>query len=331
MTNQYCVPKGQSLDFQPAGNKEPKWLVAGGRQLEPVSMPGGIKAGIMGIINLTPDSFYDGGLHNGVSDAVAHAINLRNQGADILDFGAESTRPGAKPVSEDEETARLLPVLLSVRRLAPGCTISIDTRNPSTAASVLAHGADVINDVSGLPSQSMIDVLATYKPGYVLTHSYGCPANIMKVEDRHKDIIKIVCDFFEQGMTVLVKAGIPENRIVLDPGIGFGKTASQNFCLMANAGQLQGFGRPVMFGLSMKSLFGELLGLSTTQRGCATAIATAFLFNHGILWHRVHDVISARQAITLAATMAGKNALWPGSIQNPQGKQQRHGRVLTCA
>lgn len=310
MSNPAC---GQTPDPRSGGSKEPKWFVAGGRLLEPTVMTDGIRAGLMGIVNLTPDSFYDGGAHEDARSGIDHALALHRQGADILDLGAESTRPGARQVSEADETSRLLPVLLAIKKLASGSTISIDTRHPGTAACALAHGAEIVNDVSGLPSQAMLEVLATYKPGYVLTHSYGCPANVTKEEDQNKNILETVCDFFEQGMAMLVKAGLPENRIILDPGIGFGKTASQGFCILANVESLLGLGRPVLVGLSMKSLFGELLGLPTNQRGVATAVATALLHSRGTVWHRVHDVAVARQAILVATTLAGKNDMWPNS------------------
>ncbi len=276
----------------------PVWRVLGGRTLH-VSAP----FGIMGIVNVTPDSFFDGGEHRETGDAVTHALRLRDEGADILDLGAESSRPGARPLTSDEELRRLLPVLCRLRTAASGVCLSADTYHASTADAVLRCGVSIINDISGCAyDPALLDVLAQYRPGYVLMHRQGRPAT-MQQAPAYDDVRRDVLDFFDRTLNNLVRAGLPEDRIVLDPGIGFGKTLEHNLALLAHAEDWQGFGRPVLVGLSMKSLFGDLLGLPVSRRGAATQTATALLWEKGVFWHRVHDVAAARQGLRLAAAL----------------------------
>ncbi len=282
----------------------PVWRVLGGRALA-ASAP----FGIMGIVNVTPDSFFDGGMHMKTEDAVAHALRLRDDGADILDLGAESSRPGARPLSSEEELARLLPVLCGIRARASGVCISVDTYHAATADAVLRCGAEIINDISGCDyDPGLLDVLTQYRPGYVLMHRQGRPAT-MQVAPRYDDVRREVMEFFEQGLNRLTRAGLPEDRIALDPGIGFGKTLEHNLTLLAHAEDWRTFGRPVLMGLSMKSLFGDLLGLPAARRGAATQTATALLWQKGVFWHRVHDAAAARQGLRLAAALRTGGAL----------------------
>ena len=285
------------------GAERPVWRVLGGRAL-PASAP----FGIMGIVNVTPDSFFDGGEHMQVEQAVAHALRLRDEGADMLDLGAESSRPGARSLSADEELRRLLPVLCRLRAVASGVCISVDTYHAATADAVLRCGASVINDISGcVYDPALLDVLVQHRPGYVLMHRQGRPAT-MQNAPRYDDVRRDVMEFFDQMLNRLVRAGLPEDRIVLDPGIGFGKTLEHNLTLLAHAEEWLTFGRPVLMGLSMKSLFGDLLGLPVARRDAVTQTATALLWQKGIFWHRVHDVAAARQGLTLAAALrAGEN------------------------
>lgn len=280
------------------GAERPVWRVLGGRAL-PASAP----FGIMGIVNVTPDSFFDGGEHMQVEQAVTHALRLRDEGADMLDLGAESSRPGARSLSADEELRRLLPVLCRLRTVASGTCLSVDTYHAATADAVLRCGASVINDISGcVYDPALLDVLVQHRPGYVLMHRQGRPAT-MQNAPRYDDVRRDVMEFFEQMLNRLVRAGLPEEHIVLDPGIGFGKTLEHNLALLAHAEEWLSFGRPVLMGLSMKSLFGDLLGLPVARRGAATQTATALLWQKGIFWHRVHDVAAARQGLTLAAAL----------------------------
>lgn len=274
------------------------WRVVEGRVLH-ASAP----FGIMGIVNVTPDSFFDGGAHMAPDNAVAHALRLRDEGADILDLGAESSRPGASPLEPDEELRRLLPVLCRLRDRASGICLSVDTYHASTAEAVLRCGAAIINDISGCEyDPGLLDVLVQYRPGYVLMHRQGRPAT-MQAAPYYDDVRRDVMNFFDRMLNRLVRAGLPEDRIVLDPGIGFGKTLAHNLALLSGAGEWAAFGRPVLMGLSMKSLFGDLLGLSPRDRGAVTQTATALLWEKGIFWHRVHDVAAARQGLLLAAAL----------------------------
>lgn len=286
---------------QAALKQNAEWHIRGGRALHTPA-----PFGVMGIVNLTPDSFYDGGRHNGPDQGVTHALELRRQGADILDLGAESSRPGAAELAPQEETERLLPVLAGLRRHAPGAVVSVDTYHAATAAAVLAMGADIINDISACSfDPGLLDVLAQHKPGYVLMHSQGRPQTMQRAP-RYDDVRREVLEFFESRMNRLVQAGLPEDRIILDPGIGFGKTLEHNLTLLAHPEDWFGLGRPVLMALSMKSVFGGLLGLPAQQRGTATAMATGMLRARGVFWHRVHEVAAARQALTVALALAGR-------------------------
>ncbi|GFH63065.1 MAG: dihydropteroate synthase [Candidatus Desulfovibrio kirbyi] len=257
----------------------------------------------MGIVNVTPDSFYDGAPHAAVEDRVAHALRLLDQGADILDVGAESSRPGAVELAPTEELSRLLPVLLAIRHNAPGAVVSVDTYHAETAAAALSLGASVINDISACAfDPALLDILAQYKPGYVLTHSQGRPWDMQR-DPRYKNVRSEVMTFFERSLTRFVRAGMPEDRIVLDPGIGFGKTLSHTMELLAHPEDWLAFGRPVLMGLSMKSMFGGLFGLAPDARGVSTQVTTALLWDRGVFWHRVHEVAGARHSLTLAAAL----------------------------
>lgn len=180
----------------------------------------------------------------------------------------------------------------------------MDTYHADTAAAVLAQGAHIINDISACRfDPGLLDVLVQYKPGYVLMHSQGRP-EVMQRAPRYDDVRREVREFFERELSRLVRAGLPEDRIVLDPGIGFGKTLEHNLTLLAHPGDWLELGRPVLMGLSMKSLFGGLLGLATDERGTATQVATALLWRRGIFWHRVHEVAATRRSLLLAGALA---------------------------
>ncbi len=286
--------------FPAASVEDATWYVKGGRALKTPS-----PFGVMGIVNLTPDSFYDGGVHHMPPAGLEHALILLEQGADILDLGAESSRPGAAELPPDEEIQRLAPVLMGLRHQAPWATVSVDTYHAATAAAVLEQGAVIINDISACAfDPGLLDVLVQYKPGYVLMHSQGRPQT-MQHNPRYEDVRREVREFFERNLARLVRAGLPEDRIVLDPGIGFGKTLAHNLELLAHPEDWLGFGRPVLMALSMKSVFGGLLSLPPARRGAATVAATALLRARGIFWHRVHHVADARQALAVATAFGG--------------------------
>jgi dihydropteroate synthase len=256
----------------------------------------------MGIVNITPDSFYDGGAHETPDAAVRHALRLLEQGAHMLDLGAASSRPGAREVLPEEEQARLLPVLRGLRAHPPGreAVVSIDTYRASTARLALEAGADAVNDISACAFDAeLLDVLVEYKPGYVLMHCRGRPAD-MQASPRYANVVDEVLHFFERGLARLCAAGLAEESIVLDPGIGFGKRLEDNTALLRGMPRLRSLGRPLLAGLSMKSLFGDLLGLAPERRGPAAQIATALLSVKGVALHRVDDVADALDALRLA-------------------------------
>ncbi len=257
----------------------------------------------MGIVNVTPDSFYDGGKYEDAGNAAAHAEFLLASGADVLDLGAESTRPGARPVAPRTEWERLEPALEAVRHTAANVVISIDTRHALAAAKALEAGAAIINDVSACQHDpGLVDVLAQYKPGYVLMHSQGDPAN-MQAAPRYSNVVAEIKYFFEKKLNELTANGVPENRIILDPGIGFGKTLEHNLEIMRRFSEFKSFGRPLMAAISMKSFLGQLLDLPLHDREQQTAVASALLFAKGASWHRVHNPRPCVMSLLLACAM----------------------------
>lgn len=251
----------------------------------------------MGILNTTPDSFYDGGLYADADAALVHARKLLYDGADIIDIGAESTRPGAYPVSAAEESRRLIPALRLIKDAFGNALISVDTRNSVTAMQALEAGAHIINDVSAFRHDpAMLDVLVQYKPGYVLMHSQGDPLT-MQNNPSYDDVVDEVAAFFETRLSALAKAGLPEDRVVLDPGIGFGKKLEHNLALMQAGKRFAELGRPLLAGVSNKSLFGELHGLDIACRREATRKAIRLMAARGYNWHRVHDIEGAKTAL----------------------------------
>ena len=253
--------------------------------------------GIMGILNLTPDSFYDGGRS---ADATEHAARLLAEGADIIDLGGESTRPGASPVSPREEANRILAPLRRIRSALPTAIISVDTRRAETAVLALDEGAILVNDISGLRDPDMADVLTEYRPIYCLTHNpglFGCQ------RETRDDIVLETRRFFEEKIGELIARGFPEDHIMLDCGIGFGKSFEDNLALISRMGEFLDLGRPMLAAVSMKSFFGKLLNLGIDERAGATATVSALLRREGVFWHRAHDVASVRDALILAAAL----------------------------
>ena len=270
---------------------------------------------LWGVVNVTPDSFFDGGRHCSPEKGLAHALKLASDGARVLDLGGASSRPGAEYVPEEEETRRVLPLVQELARireqarqtpeaeaeLPPGTLISVDTWRAGTARAALEAGADILNDISACAwDPALRETAAAFRPGYVLMHCLpGARPGTMQDAPRYGNVVSEVLRFFEENMALLVKAGLPESHIMLDPGIGFGKTAEHNCALLSGMERLGTLGRPILLGVSNKSLFGHLLGLGTAERGEATRICTSLLAARGICHHRVHDVTSARQALCL--------------------------------
>jgi dihydropteroate synthase len=268
---------------------------------------------LAGILNVTPDSFYDGGRHFSPASAVSQGLALVEQGAHMLDVGGESTRPGAEQVPEAEEFARVVPVIRELAQAPlreqdglPGLfpVIAVDTYKAKVAAAALEAGALVVNDVSACRfDPALLDVVAQQKPGYVLMHSQGEPRT-MQADPRYGNVVDDVCAFFEERLGILVKAGLPEEHIALDPGIGFGKLLEHNIAILRGIERFGKFGRPLYMGLSNKALWGKLLGLGPQERQRATAVATGLLVARGVLVHRVHEVGLAAQAARIAAAIS---------------------------
>lgn len=254
----------------------------------------------MGILNVTPDSFSDGGLHHSVDAALQHAGQLVQQGAHIIDVGGESTRPGAAPVSEEEELRRTEPVIRALRQQFPTLRISIDTRHTGVAAAALAAGADIVNDISGMADETMRSLCAATRCGVILMHMQGEPAT-MQQAPHYDDVVTEVRAFFEQRVALAEDSGIAAKSICLDPGIGFGKTTAHNVALIRELESLRVRDLPLMMALSRKRFLGELLQAPSAgkESPLPTVIMSLLAADRGADLHRVHDVAPLRQALTL--------------------------------
>ena len=269
----------------------PTWSLAGQR----IDLSSGV---LVGVLNVTPDSFSDGGEFNDTSVAIAHGKAMAEQGAVIVDVGGESTRPGAKPVSEDEEKRRLLPVVEGL--VASGVVVSVDTYKPAVARAGLEAGAAVVNDVTGFRDNAMIEVVADSECGVVAMHMRGTPVD-MHLDPSYDDIVGEVEAYLLAAVGRLGAAGVRRERIVVDPGIGFGKRATHSLTLLANLNRLAGHGLPVMVGTSRKGFLGKVTGNDTrVGRDLATAVTTALAFTRGARVFRVHDVVGSRDALRVA-------------------------------
>jgi dihydropteroate synthase len=257
----------------------------------------------MGVVNVTPDSFSDGGLFLDPDAAIAHGLQLLAQGADILDVGGESTRPGAEPVGEDEELRRVLPV---VEGLADA-QISIDTSKAAVAAAALAAGATLVNDVTALRGDpNMAGVVAQSGADCCLMHMLGEPRTMQR-EPHYEDVVDDVRAFLEERLAFAVREGIAEQRILLDPGIGFGKTVDHNLELLRRLDELCALGRPVLIGTSRKGFLGRVLAdAGPGERLSGTLATNVIAYQRGARVFRVHDVAPVRAALTVAAaTLSG--------------------------
>jgi dihydropteroate synthase len=255
---------------------------------------------VMGIVNVTPDSFSDGCLYLEADAAVEHGHRLVEEGADILDIGGESTRPGAEPVAEEEELRRVLPV---VKRLAAtGHRISIDTSKPAVAARALDAGATIVNDVSAFRfAPELADLVAERGAGCCLMHMLGEPRS-MQEDPRYDEVVTDVRAFLEERLEFAVERGVPEERIWLDPGIGFGKTLEHNLELLRRLDEIVAIGRPVVIGTSRKSFLGMLTGGRPVGERLPGTIATNVLaLERGASIFRVHDVAPFVDALQVAA------------------------------
>lgn len=254
---------------------------------------------VMGILNVTPDSFSDGGLFYNTDEAVSHALQLIENGIDIIDIGGESTRPGAKKISEEEEIQRIIPVVKQIRELSPEIIISIDTTKSMVAQKAIQSGANIINDISGFSfDNKMIDVVRESKVPVIIMHMQGDPSN-MQNKPVYDDLIIDISSFFKSKIKLATDAGIKKKQIILDPGIGFGKTVGDNFQLINQLNEFCKLGFPVMIGPSRKSFIGTTLNLPVDDRLEGTAAAVAVGVMNGARIVRVHDVKEIKRVVTI--------------------------------
>jgi dihydropteroate synthase len=249
---------------------------------------------VVGIVNVTPDSFSDGGKYATTQEAIAHGLRLAEEGADIVDLGAESTRPGAAPVSEDEELQRLLPILEKIDDLC----VSVDTRRPRVMRSALEAGASMINDIEALRAPGALEAVARSQCAVCLMHMQGTPAT-MQEAPRYDDVVMEVRGFLAERISACEKAGVARERIVADPGFGFGKTAAHNLTLLRDLAQLASLGVPLLAGLSRKSTIGRLTGRPVEERLAGSLAMALLALQGGAKILRVHDVRETRDVIAV--------------------------------
>ncbi len=256
---------------------------------------------VMGIVNVTPDSFSDGGKYSSTDLAVEHGLALIAEGADILDIGGESTRPGAPPVSLDEELRRVMPVIEALAAVST-VPLSIDTYKPEVMRSAIAAGVDIVNDVRALQEDGAVEIVANSDVGVCLMHMQGMPQT-MQLAPSYRDVVSEVVHFLTDRMHVVTSAGIAIDRIVLDPGFGFGKTTAHNIALIQHLTEIDAIGRPLLVGLSRKSVLGKIAGGDEQQRLHAGLAASVISAMKGAKIVRVHDVKATVDALKIVTAV----------------------------
>lgn len=280
-----------------------------GFQREFGEQPGPVMPLLMGIVNATPDSFSDGGKYVVADHAVEHAMSLIAAGADLIDIGGESTRPGAEPVGLSEELNRVIPVIERLSQLT-SVPISIDTYKAEVARQATLAGAKIVNDVSGLSLDAgMIDVCVEQQCGVICMHMQGTPQT-MQINPHYENVVEEIVEDFERRLELFERAGLPRERVALDPGIGFGKTAAHNLEILTNIARLQQLGRPVLIGHSRKRFLQKILGQTLDERSSGTIGVSIALAQQGVDLLRIHDVAANRDALvawraTLPRTSVG--------------------------
>jgi dihydropteroate synthase len=258
---------------------------------------------VMGIINVTPDSFSDGGRHFQLEAAMAHARQLVNEGADILDIGGESTRPGALPVSIQQEMARVLPVIESLQGVA--VPISVDTSKPEVMRAAIAAGAQMVNDINALRDVAAMNSVVSSDVAVCLMHKQGNPQT-MQTQPHYQSVVADVAEFLRKRIAAAEASGIQCNRIVIDPGFGFGKMLEHNLALLGELHKLTELGVPVLVGLSRKSMLGALTGRDVAQRLPASIAAALIAVQRGAAIVRVHDVKETVDALKILNAVNGE-------------------------
>jgi dihydropteroate synthase len=264
-------------------------------------LAGGPGPVVVGILNVTPDSFSDGGDFLDPEAAAEHAAAMLDEGAEILDLGGESTRPGSDPVSQDEEIRRLIPVIERILAVRPGAVISVDTYRSGTATAALGAGARLINDVTALRGDHrMASVVKEARCPVILMHMQGEPKTMQK-EPHYEDVVREVRDFLAQRAESAVAAGIGPENVIVDPGIGFGKNLGHNLDLLQNLDTIVDLGFPVLIGASRKTFIGRITGVrEARERVFGTVATTVLAYERGATFFRVHDVRANREALAVA-------------------------------
>lgn len=263
------------------------------------------KTAVMGVLNVTPDSFSDGGRHYALDAAIESALQMEADGADIIDIGGESTRPGADPVDLDTELKRVIPVIKALRKKTD-IPISIDTYKSAVARKALAAGADLVNDISAMTfDPEMAATVAEFNAAVCLMHIKGTPRN-MQQDPQYENLIDDILHFLNSAINRATAAGIPRNKIIIDPGIGFGKTVADNYTILRYLKEFESLGQPILVGLSRKSLIGKLLDLPVDQRLEGSLAGLAAVIINGAAIVRVHDVRESVRAAAIADAIAGK-------------------------
>ena len=256
---------------------------------------------VMGILNVTPDSFSDGGRYASTNKAVEHALQLIEEGADILDIGGESTRPGATPVSLNEELSRVIPVIEALVKIVK-VPLSIDTYKPEVMRTAISAGVDIVNDINALQAPTALDVVSASNVGVCLMHMQGTPQT-MQLDPQYKDVLAEVNAFLTARLQATIAAGINKNRILLDPGFGFGKRTAHNITLLQQLQHLASIGQPLLVGLSRKSVLGQMLGDNKTDRVSASIATSVIAAMKGANVLRVHDVKATVDALKVVTTV----------------------------
>jgi dihydropteroate synthase len=269
------------------------------------TFPLGVRTLVMGIVNVTPDSFSDGGMLSTTEEAVAHGVQLAADGADILDIGGESTRPGADAVPLDQELARVVPVVTGLAEAAPThVALSVDTRRPDVARAALDAGASIVNDVTAGRDPAMFDAVRAAGAGLVLMHMLGDPAT-MQDDPRYDDVVADVRDFLAARIGAAVAAGVPRDHVCVDPGLGFGKTLEHNLALLRAIAAFEQLRTPVLVGASRKRFIGELTGVEDPiDRVEGTAGTVAWCAANGVDVVRVHDVLAMARVVRVVDAIA---------------------------
>jgi len=260
---------------------------------------------VMGIVNVTPDSFSDGGQYISTEAAVAHALALIDEGADILDIGGESTRPNAKPVSLDEELDRVIPVIMALSKQI-NVPISIDTYKPKVMHAAIEAGASIVNDVRALQEEGALEVVANSNAGVCLMHMQGTPQT-MQINPQYQNVLSEVNAFLADRLQITIKAGIGIDRILLDPGFGFGKTRAHNILLIQQLECFAELGQPLLVGLSRKSVLGQVAGGDVNERLYASIAASTIAAMKGAKILRVHDVKETKEALKVVSALLYEN------------------------